>query len=103
MLHSDEPPADGRGPRSELYRYASLGLELAGAIVGLTLAGVWVDHTFGTGPTGVIVGASLGVVGGLYNFIRAALRMSAPRGGPPQEKREADDQGPEPPQRNDAP
>jgi F0F1-type ATP synthase assembly protein I len=58
-------------------RYAGLGLELAASIVGLTLAGLWVDYRFSTGPKGVLVGASLGVVGGLYNFIRAALRLSA--------------------------
>jgi F0F1-type ATP synthase assembly protein I len=58
-------------------RYAGMGFELAASIIGLTLAGIWVDYRFHTGPTGVLVGASLGVVGGLYNFIRAALRLSA--------------------------
>jgi hypothetical protein len=74
-----EPPAG----RTGWYRYAGMGLELGGAIVGLTLAGVWVDHAFGTGPTGTIVGALLGVIGGMYNFIREALRLSAP---PPRER-----------------
>jgi F0F1-type ATP synthase assembly protein I len=53
-----------------------MGLELAAAIVGLTLAGLWVDHEFGTGPKGVVVGATLGVVGGLYNFLRQALQLA---------------------------
>ena len=61
-------------PNPSPLRYASLGLELAAAIVGLTLVGLWFDHHFGTGPVGVLVGAGLGVVGGLYNFIRAARR-----------------------------
>ena len=55
-----------------------MGLELGAAIVGLTLVGVWIDHAFGTGPIGTIVGALVGVIGGLYNFIREALRMSPP-------------------------
>jgi F0F1-type ATP synthase assembly protein I len=54
-----------------------MGFELAASILGLTLLGLWIDHRFQTGPTGVLVGAALGVVGGLYNFIRAALRLSA--------------------------
>ena len=51
-------------------------MELAGAVVGLTLAGLWVDYHFRTRPIGVLVGAVLGVVGGLYNFLREALRMT---------------------------
>jgi F0F1-type ATP synthase assembly protein I len=53
-----------------------MGLELAAAIVGLTLVGLWVDHQFGTGSKGLIIGATLGVVGGFYNFLRQALLLS---------------------------
>ena len=53
-----------------------MGIELAAAIVALTLAGLWVDHTFGTGRKGVIIGATLGVVGGFYNFLRQALLLA---------------------------
>ena len=53
-----------------------MGLELAAAIVGLTLVGLWVDHRFGTGRTGVIIGATLGVVGGFGNFLRQALLLA---------------------------
>ena len=56
-------------------RYAGMGLELGAAIIGLTLAGLWVDHEFDTGSIGVTVGASIGIVGGMYNFIRQALGM----------------------------
>jgi len=63
--------------RSRLMRYAGMGLELAASIIGLTLLGLWVDYRFHTRPTGVLVGAGLGVVGGLYNFLRTALRLSA--------------------------
>jgi F0F1-type ATP synthase assembly protein I len=57
-------------------RFASMGFELAAAIIGLTLVGLWVDYHFHTLPVGVLVGAGLGIVGGLYNFIRAAQKMS---------------------------
>ena len=52
-----------------------MGLELAAAIVGLTLAGYWVDHRFGTSPKGLLTGAVIGIVGGFYNFIRQALLL----------------------------
>lgn len=69
----DRPPT---APPPNAWRYASLGTELGAAIIGLTLAGVWADYQFGWTPAGTIVGAGLGVVGGLYNFIRAVLRMN---------------------------
>jgi F0F1-type ATP synthase assembly protein I len=53
-----------------------MGLELAAAIVGLTLVGLWVDHQFGTGRKGVMIGATLGVIGGFYNFLRQALLLA---------------------------
>jgi len=52
-----------------------MGLELAGAVIGLTLCGLWVDYKFDTGHIGLITGASIGVVGGMYNFIRQALAL----------------------------
>jgi len=71
--HRDRSP----GPaRYGLMRYASMGFELAAAIVGLSLLGLWVDYRFGTRPVGVLVGAGIGVIGGFYNFIRAALQLS---------------------------
>jgi len=52
-----------------------MGLELAGGIIGLTLAGWWVDHHWGTFPKGIVVGAAIGIVGGGYNFLRQSLQM----------------------------
>ena len=59
-----------------LARYTGMGVELAGAIIALTLAGMWVDHQFGTGRKALITGAILGIVGGFYNFLRQALELS---------------------------
>jgi F0F1-type ATP synthase assembly protein I len=72
-----------------------MGMELAGAIVGLTLVGLWIDHRFGTGPKGVLICAGVGIVGGFYNFIRQALEISRPdstrrRRGNTDSKRDAD-------------
>ena len=58
-----------------LVRYSGMGFELAAAIVTCTLAGLWVDHKFGTGLKGTLTGAILGIVGGTYNFIRQALQL----------------------------
>ncbi len=63
----------GREGQSSWNRLAGIGFELAAAVGGLTLAGYWWDRHFGTDPKGLIVGAVLGVVGGMYNLIRQSL------------------------------
>jgi F0F1-type ATP synthase assembly protein I len=60
-------------------RLAGLGMELAGAVVGGCLLGYWVDRRFGTPPWGVVIGASIGVIGGLYNLIRQAVHATSGR------------------------
>lgn len=54
-------------------RYSGIGLELAGVIAGLALAGYWIDGRFGTAPWGILGGVVLGLVGGLYNLVRESL------------------------------
>lgn len=54
-------------------RYAGLGMEFAAAVAGLTLLGHWADRHFGSEPWGLLIGAALGIVGGMYNMIREAL------------------------------
>ncbi len=73
---NSQDPQEGGG-RLRSVRYAGMGLELAGAIIGLTLAGYWVDLKFDTRPIGLTVGAVVGIVGGMYNFIRQAIALSA--------------------------
>jgi F0F1-type ATP synthase assembly protein I len=67
------PQRPSRSPG--LVRYAGMGVEFAGAMIGLTLCGYWIDYHFHTGRIGLITGAVLGVVGGSYNFIRQALAL----------------------------
>lgn len=68
-------PDDRPRPRGTAFQYAGMGMELAAAIIGLTLAGLWFDQHFGTGRVGLTVGAVVGIVGGLYNFIRRAIEL----------------------------
>ncbi|MFA9478985.1 AtpZ/AtpI family protein [Phycisphaerales bacterium AB-hyl4] len=66
-------------PRSEQpnqWQMAHIGLELAGAVVVLALAGYWVDRQFATGPWGVLAGTAIGFVGGMYLFIKQALKAN---------------------------
>jgi F0F1-type ATP synthase assembly protein I len=65
-------------------RYVALGTEFAAAILGLSLAGVWVDRHYGTSPWGTLVGALIGLIGGMVNLIREAMgavRESKARNG----------------------
>lgn len=66
------------GPSAGL---AGLGLELAAAVAGFSLMGYWIDHKFETEPWGIIICASIGIVGGLLNFVRAANEAVRRSGG----------------------
>ncbi|MFO0973879.1 MAG: AtpZ/AtpI family protein [Phycisphaerae bacterium] len=52
-----------------------MGTEFAGALIGLTLLGVWIDRHYSTGLKGTLICSGLGLVGGMYNFIRQALAL----------------------------
>lgn len=82
--HEPSPPPPPTPPSP--WRYAGMGMELAGAIVGFTLVGFWVDYHYQSRPVGTLVGAGLGTVGGLYNLIREALAMSRNQDVPPRRK-----------------
>jgi F0F1-type ATP synthase assembly protein I len=66
--------ADKRFP--DWVRHSGVGLELAGAVAGFALVGYWIDRHYGTNPWGLVVGVVLGMVGGLYNFVREALQAT---------------------------
>lgn len=50
-----------------------MGFELVAAVGAFTLVGYWWDRHFGSEPKGLIVGAVLGIIGGMYNLIRQSL------------------------------
>ncbi|HSG39968.1 MAG TPA: AtpZ/AtpI family protein [Thermoanaerobaculia bacterium] len=62
-------------------RLVSIGFELAAAIGGFTLVGYWWDRHFGSTPWGVLTGALLGLVGGMYNLVRQSLLATRNAGG----------------------
>ena len=61
-------------------RYAGLGVELAATVGVLSLVGWWIDGRFGTAPWGLVVGAVVGLVGGMANLVRTALSAVRPGG-----------------------
>lgn len=61
---------------TSLARLSGMGFELVAAVGGFILVGYWWDRHFGTGPRGIVVGAVLGVIGGMYNLIRQSLVAS---------------------------
>ena len=56
---------------------AGMGIELAAAVGGLCLLGYWIDYHWKIERQwGLMICAGLGVVGGMYNMIRQALKLS---------------------------
>jgi len=62
--------------RTPWVRYGGMGFDFAAALVVFVLVGYWVDRHFGCSPVGLLVGAGLGLVGGMYNLIRQGLKMT---------------------------
>jgi len=55
------------------FALAQVGMEMVAPIV----LGLWLDHKFEIGPWGVIVGAVLGLVGGLAHLVVMLRRFEA--------------------------
>jgi len=73
--------------RPNSRRLAGIGFELAGAVAGFVLVGYWVGKYFDKVELGVVIGAVLGLIGGMYNLIRATMAAS---GGAAYRKRNSD-------------
>ena len=63
----------GKNPSSKMW-LTGLGFELVGSVAGGALLGWWIDRTLGTSPRWLLILAGVGIVGGLYNLIRVALK-----------------------------
>lgn len=74
-------PGQNKESTNLAVRYAGLGLELAGGVLGFALFGWWIDRHFETSPWGLLTCAVLGLIGGLYNLVRASLRAIKPSTG----------------------
>ena len=53
---------------------AGQGFELTAAVIGFGAVGYWVGGQFGDARIGLTIGAILGIIGGLYNLIKASLK-----------------------------
>lgn len=71
-----DKPSDNSKQTSQLVRISGMGTELAAAIIGMTLIGYLIDRFGGTSPWGVLGGAAVGILGGGYNFIKQARKIS---------------------------
>lgn len=66
-------PSESKSPR--WARGYSLGIELAAAVGGASLLGYWIDRHYKTDPWGLLVCFALGLIGGMYNFLRSSIRQ----------------------------
>jgi F0F1-type ATP synthase assembly protein I len=64
---------DGQPDRRPWMRLAGVGFELAAAVGGFALVGHFIDRWRGSHPKGLLIGAVLGLIGGMYNLIKASL------------------------------
>ena len=64
---------DERDRQRPWVALASAGFEIAAAVGGFAALGWWIDRHRGTAPWGLLIGALLGLIGGLYNLIKSAL------------------------------
>ena len=73
--------------RPNSRRLAGIGFEFAAAVAGFVLVGYWIGKYYGRAEMGIVIGAVLGLIGGMYNLIRATLAAS---GGAARRKRNSD-------------
>jgi F0F1-type ATP synthase assembly protein I len=66
------------GDRPSWLRFSGVGIEFVAAIAGFALVGYWVDRHWDTKPWGLVIGAVLGLIGGMYNLIRESLGAFKP-------------------------
>lgn len=83
--------AGKRRNRPTWVRFSGIGFEFAAAVCGFTLIGYWIDRHYDSGPTGVLVGAALGIVGGGYNLIRESFNATKEASADDQRKDDSGD------------
>lgn len=82
MAESPKRSSRGDGRKGAGWtRLAGIGFELVAGVGAFVLVGYWWDRHFGTGPKGLIVGAVLGLIGGMYNLIRQSLAATREAAG----------------------
>ena len=76
------PARHQTGEKTELYRFAGVGLQFAATIGVFALLGYWVDGLVGTGPWLLLVGVFLGFGLGLVSLIFKFQPSNAPEREP---------------------
>jgi len=56
--------------------FAMIGLQVAVGVGVGYFVGRWLDHRFGWGSWGVVIGSMIGLAGGLYLLIKDAIRIN---------------------------
>ena len=73
-------PDGDPGSRAALLRYAGMGSELAAGVIGCIVVGWWIGRALNSERNGLVIGAIVGSVGGLYNFLRRAIAIGRAQG-----------------------
>ncbi|MEE9213147.1 MAG: AtpZ/AtpI family protein [Phycisphaeraceae bacterium] len=77
---------------STKFRLAGMGLELAGAVSGGCVIGWYIDRQFEIEQQyGLLTGAIIGIVGGMYNLVRQSLSTIKDEQKHPEEPNDAMD------------
>lgn len=63
--------SDGR----EFYKYAGTGFEFAGVLGVCLYLGYLADERWDSEPWGLLIGAAVGLVGGIYLLVKEGNRM----------------------------
>jgi F0F1-type ATP synthase assembly protein I len=66
-------------------------MQLAAAVAFFFFVGRWLDGKLGTEPWLMLIGALIGVGGGLYRFIRTAMEAGGEENTKSRETREPDE------------
>ena len=73
-----EPPKTSprQSTMQQLGPYLGIGMQLAAAMTAFGALGWWLDTRLETTPWLLVVGVTLGAVGGMISFIRTAMKQT---------------------------
>jgi F0F1-type ATP synthase assembly protein I len=70
-----EQGSAGQSGKPNPLSLLGLGMEVGAVLAVLTVGGWWLDRRYETTPWLTLIGAALGMIGGMYNFVRVAQRF----------------------------